>query len=131
MKGTLRLSNLRIVDNSIVVDYETLAGELVEPSPVVEDKLPPGFDSDKNVASQMLLGSMKKHNIDPVAVQRHGQWIIDALKADYPSLQVYLNRATDAVVWPGFGSLDVTINSGLGGWYFRPDGHTRWEPPTR
>jgi hypothetical protein len=130
MKGTLRLSNPRIVDNVIVVDYETLSGEFVETSPVA-DTLPPGFDTDKNVASQMFLGSMKKHNVDPVAVQRHGQSIVDALKADYPSLQVYLNPATDAVVWPGFGSLDVTINSGLGGWYFRPDGHTRWDPSKR
>lgn len=89
---------------------------------VSHPELPAGFDSDPNVARDMLINSMNLHGIDPVAAQGHGNAIVAALRADYPTLDVYAHNVSDAIMWPGFGSLDVTIDSGLGGWYFRPDG---------
>lgn len=92
------------------------------PSSVTADSnLPAGYASDENVARQMFLDSMARHGLDPVAVQGNGWLIVNALKTDYPSLDVYAHRVTDAIEWPGFGPVDVTIDSGLGGFYFRPD----------
>jgi hypothetical protein len=89
---------------------------------------PSGYDSDIHVATKMFLESMQRHNLGAVAVQGHGQRMVDALLIDYPTLDVYANPRTDALMWPGFGSLDVTIDSGRGGFYFRPDGHDPWLP---
>ena len=56
-------------------------------------------------------------------MQGKGATIVAALKADYPGLAVTVDPKTDAVVWPGIGPLDVTIDSGKGGWSFRPSGN--------
>lgn len=90
-------------------------------------KLPIGYDSDESVGYAMLVDSMERHGLTPVGVQNHGRQIVDALNADYPELRVYLSP-TDSPVWPGHGSLDVTVNSGLGGWSFRPDHYFPYEP---
>lgn len=89
--------------------------------------LPAGYSTDKMVGYEMLVASMERHGLTPVGVQNHGRQIVDALNADYPGLRVYLSP-TDSPVWPGFGSLDVTIDSGLGGWEFRDDGYFAYEP---
>lgn len=72
--------------------------------------------------AQMFVQSMQKHGLDPVAVQGHGATIVAALNQDYPGLGVTVDPKTDAVVWPGIGPVDVTIDSGKGGWSFRPSG---------
>jgi len=72
---------------------------------------------------QMFLASMQKHGLDPIGVQKNGRLMLEALKADYPNLAVTLDPKTDALFWPGIGSLDVTIDSGKGGWAFRADGY--------
>lgn len=91
--------------------------------------------SDPQTASSMFLSSMQKHNLDPVAMQGHGKDIVAALKADYPDLDVRVDPRTDAIVWPGIGPLDVTIDSGKGGWYFNPNtsgtgGSSSGRPPS-
>lgn len=75
----------------------------------------------------MLVASMNRHGLDPVAVQRHGAVIVDALNRDYPDLHAWVNPSTDAVVWPPLGPIDVTIDSGLGGWSFQANADD-WAP---
>lgn len=89
--------------------------------------LPAGYQSDPSVGFVLLVQSMERHGLTPIAVQNHGQQIVDALNQDYPDLHVYLSP-TDSPVWPGFGSLDVTVDSGKGGWEFRPDGYFPYDP---
>jgi hypothetical protein len=126
LTGRLRLINPTVTDDAIVCDFEILeygqgAGPALPPAPA-PSALPIGFDSDPHVAFGMLVAAMQAAGLDPVAVQRHGDQIIAALQAHYPGLDVYAHRSSDAIMWPGFGSLDVTIDSGKGGWSFRPDG---------
>jgi hypothetical protein len=70
----------------------------------------------------MFMSAMQESGLDPVAVQGHGAVIADAVNKKYPGLGVTVDPKTDAVVWPGIGPLDVTIDSGKGGWSFRPSG---------
>lgn len=86
-------------------------------------------DEELGQASDMFLASMAKHRLDPVAVQGHGADIVAALKADYPNLDVHVDPKSDAVVWGKFGALDVTKDSGKGGFYFRPSGDSGGAPP--
>lgn len=126
----VRLSNF-----VITCDAELLDGRLVPTTPVPPvvvvpppvDTLPEGYSTDVNVGYQMIVVAMDAARLTAIGVQGKGGLIIAALKAMYPALDVYLS-AQDAPVWPGFGSLDVTIDSGKQGWSFRPDGATRWQP---
>jgi hypothetical protein len=92
--------------------------------------LPEGYNSNPDVGFSMLVEAMNAAGLTATGVQRHGDQIVDALKRRWPGLDVYLSR-TDSPVWPGFGSLDVTIDSGRGGWSFRPDGSAPWLPPNQ
>jgi hypothetical protein len=101
---------------------------LPPPQPDPPAPLPAGYDTDKSVGFWMLVNAMNAAGLTAIGVQNHGGHIIAALKALYPALDVYLSPS-DAPVWPGFGSLDVTIDSGKGGWSFRVDHVTAWQPP--
>jgi len=121
-----RLSNFRIGDGAIEFDIDSDApAELPdEPDPTpTHPSLPDGYDRDPAVGFSMLLSAMNEHGLDPIGVQGHGQQIVDAMNETWPGWDVY-RSPSDAPVVPGFGSLDVTINSGKGGWQFRPDGAT-------
>lgn len=89
--------------------------------------LPAGYDTDTGVGFAMLIDSMNRRGLTAIGVQNRGQSIVDALNQDYPDLHVYLSP-TDSPVWPRFGSLDVTVDSGRGGFSFRPDGYFPYEP---
>lgn len=130
MKVTVRLTNL-VLTADVEIDGLALP-PVVEPVPPVvlppaTPILPIGFNADPAVALEMLLRTVRTHQLDAIDVQRHGQVIVNALNEDWPGLDAYVS-ASDAVVWPGFGSLDVTIDGGKGGWYFRPDGAVPWKP---
>ena len=125
----IRVSNIVFSGGELTADVEIVGSGPALPTPGPLQELPRGYDTDENVARQMFVGAMNNQRLDPVAMQRHGQLIVDALKADYPTLQVYVNPRTDALMWPGFGSVDVTIDSGRGGWYFRPDHDSPWIKP--
>jgi len=121
-----RLHNFAIVDGGIEFDIDSdVPAELPDepPPPPRVPELPDGFDDDRGVAFSMLLSAMNAHGLNPIGVQNHGQQIVAALRDTWPDLDVYLSPS-DAPVWPGFGSIDVTIDSGKGGWQFRPDGVT-------
>lgn len=103
--------------------YTSGGGDISLPTVLREDaSLPAGYSTDENVAAKMFTDSMNRHGLNAVMVQHNGYLMVAALKADYPALDVYVHPVTDALMWPGFGSLDTTIDSGLGGWEFRPDG---------
>jgi hypothetical protein len=120
----IRLTNITFVNGAIEADLEEIHHSKPDPP------LPKGYDTDTNVGLDMLQKAMKAHNLTPVGVQRHGDQIVAALKDTYPALDVYLSPS-DAPVWPHFGSIDVTIDSGRGGWSFRPDGATPYVPKDR
>jgi len=123
----VRLSNVALIAGGLEADAEGLDAS-PPPPPIPEPSaLPVGFDRDPSVAFGMFQRAMNEHFQTPTGVQNHGQQIVDALRDTWPRLDVYRSRS-DAPVWPGFGSLDVTIDSGKGGWQFRPDGVTPWEP---
>jgi hypothetical protein len=99
----------------------------IDPTPISRP-LPAGYDSDVNVAFNMLTVAMDAHGLTPTGVQGHGSQIADALNATWPGLNAYADKRSDAVMWPGFGDLDVTIDSGKGGWSFQPGHNTPYEP---
>jgi len=140
----VKLTNLTIAVApalTITADVELLEGRLVpttppppgtDPPPAPTLPLPPGFDSNPGVARAMLFHAMDEAGLTAVGVQRHGDQIVAALKRTYPDLDVYLSPS-DAPVWPGFGSVDVTIDSGKGGFAFQVDapskrGRVAWVP---
>ena len=132
MSARIRLTNLRLVADGLEADCDligALPGPPVDPPPPPPppQELPSGYNTDRNVAFRMLIDAMDAHGLTATGVQNHGLQIVDALNAEFPGLDVYLSKS-DAPVWPGFGSIDVTINSGLGGWSFRPDHVTVYEP---
>lgn len=130
MKVTIRLTNLVLTADVEIDDLPIALPPVVPPVPPIAVPtaiLPIGFSSDAAVALEMLLRTVRAHQLNAVDVQRHGQVIVDALNADWSGLDAYVS-VSDAVVWPGFGSLDVTIDGGKGGWYFRPDGAMSWKP---
>jgi hypothetical protein len=137
---------VRLTNLTITCDVELLDGPLLPTTPippivvvvppvVVPDPigvppvadLPAGYATDVGVARGMFFAAMTAAGLDPVKVQGHGAWIVAALKARYPALDVYLSTK-DAPVWPGLGSFDATIDSGKGGWSFRLDRDTAWQP---
>lgn len=77
---------------------------------------------DVGDAPQQFYAAMQASGLNPVAVQGHGQQIADAINRKYPGLGATVDPTTDAVVWPGLGPIDVTVDSGKGGWSFRPSG---------
>lgn len=134
----LRFTNVNVVNGAFEADVEITSGpspipitppdEPDEPGPLPSPDLPVGWNSDTAVAFKMLVSSMQKHGLTPVGVQGHGQAICDALNADYPWLNAYADKRSDAVMWPGFGDIDVTIDSGKGGWSFQPGHNAPYEP---
>jgi hypothetical protein len=82
-----------------------------------------GSTVDVGNAPAMFDAAMKEAGLNAVSVQGHGQVIADAVNKKYPGLGVTVDPHTDAILWPGIGSVDVTIDSGKGGFYFRPDGY--------
>ena len=149
MKGRVRLTNLAFAGGGVEADIEVLTdpasvpmpqpapipvplplptpAPAPEPAPAPQPRsLPLGFNSDADVAFQMLVAAMAAAGLTAIGAQNHGQQIVDALNAYWPGLNVWLSPS-DAPVWPGFGSVDVTIDSGRGGWSFRPDGVTKYE----
>jgi hypothetical protein len=127
MNLTFRLVAIRLVNGAVDIDVSTDDFELDPPHPTDPpphpQTLPEGFDRDPAVGFSMLLSAMNEHQLDPIGVQGHGQQIVDALNDTWPGLNAYVSPS-DAPVWPGFGSIDVTIDSGKQGWQFRPDGAT-------
>lgn len=150
MKGRVRLTNFAFGGGGLEADLEVLADASSSPAPQPEPvpqplpeplplpapppapvpapvpqprALPLGFNSDPDVGFRMLVEAMDAHGLTPVGVQNNGKQIVRALNDYWPGLNVWLST-TDAPVWPGFGSIDVTIDSGKGGWAFRPDGAT-------
>lgn len=134
----IRLSNIAFIDGVLTADMQQLDGVPSVPPvapPAAEPPLtlPKAYNSDTAVAREMLLAAVRENGLNAIDVQGHGDRIVAALKRTYPSLDVYVNRKTDAIVWPGFGSIDCTIDSGKGGFYFRPDPLTdphrvAWKP---
>lgn len=127
---------VRLTNLMITCDVELLDGPLVPSTPIppvvppvtpIGAPLPAGFDTSTGVGFVMLVNAMERAGLTPLGVQGHGPHIIAALKAYYPDLDVYLSPS-DAPVWPGFGSLDVTVDSGKKGWSFRVDHATAWKP---
>ena len=138
---------VKLTNVTIECDVELLSGVLVPTTPipvvvvppivvpdpvVVALPLPVGYDTSQGVARAMLFHAMDDAGLTAVGVQRHGDQIVAALKLAYPALDVYLSRS-DAPVWPGFGSIDCTIDSGKGGWAFQVDavnkpGRVAWQP---
>lgn len=86
--------------------------------------------ADVNDAAAKFFDAVQSAGLDPVAVQGHGKVIADAVNAKYPGIGVTVDPKTDAIVWPGIGPLDVTIDSGKGGWSFRPSGSGASAPMT-
>lgn len=153
ISGTLKLENLALIDGTLHADYTVLSYHegpsqppgvdppappivvvvppVVVPPVVVPEptqwELPDGYSTNPAIGLYVLVDAMTRAGLTPIGVQGHGPAIIAALKASYPDLDVYLSPS-DAPIWPGFGSLDVTIDSGKGGWSFRPDGATAWKP---
>jgi hypothetical protein len=78
-------------------------------------------------AAQRFLAAVNQSGLDPVAVQGHGQTIADAVNQIDPSLQLSVDPKSDAIVWNGI-PIDVTVNSGKGGWSFRPAGPSASAP---
>lgn len=127
----VRLSNVSLIAGGLEGDAEALDASPPPPPPPPGNILPTGYNSDADTAYWMLAKAVTDNHLDPIAVQGHGQQIVDALNRSWPGLDVY-RSPSDAPVWPGFGSIDVTIDSGKRGWAFRPDGVTRYEPdPTK
>lgn len=127
MKGQITIKNLHIVNNKIIIDIDVDINDdnpvpIPDPDPVPDRHPPPeGYDSDENVAWGMLQKTIEKHNLDPIAIQGHGKVVADALNKDWPGLRAYAHPKSDALMWKGFGSLDITKDSGKGGFYFRVD----------
>lgn len=86
---------------------------------------------DVGNAPSMFYAAMQDAGLNPVAVQGHGQTIVDAINKKYPGLGATVDPRTDAVVWPGIGPLDVTVDSGKGGWSFRPSGDGSYVAPAK
>lgn len=126
-----RLKDIRLLNNAIEFDLSEIEEGPEEPDPPVNggNELPAEYDTNKDVAYQMLVQAMDEHGLTPIGVQNHGDVICAALNDSWPGLNSYPHPQTDAVMWPGpnFGSIDVTIDSGKGGWQFRPDGHDRYD----
>lgn len=123
----VRLAGVALIAGGLEADVERLDGPAPPPPPPPPEGLPDGFDRDRRVGLDMLRKAMDAAGLDPIGVQGHGAAIVAALKKRWPGLDVYLSPS-DAPVWPGFGSLDVTIDSGKLGWQFRPDDVTPYEP---
>jgi hypothetical protein len=123
----VRLSNVQLIAGGLEADAQGLDAAPA-PLPIPEPAtLPVGYDRDPTVAFGMLTRAMNEHGLTPTGVQGHGQQIVDALNDTFPGLNVYL-ASSDAPMWPGFGSIDVTIDSGNGGWSFRPDHLAPYDP---
>ncbi len=131
----VRLSNLSFANGILEADVILASGPFVPPpdnppgppvEPTPPSALPAGYDRDQNVAFEMFKKAMSDHSLTALGVQGHGDQIVAALNETWPGLNVY-RSPSDAPVWPGFGSVDVTIDSGHGGWSFRPDGVTPYE----
>jgi len=124
--GKIRFRNIALAGGTVECDFELLEyGDSTPrfPPPKPDNAvLPKGYDSDQHVAFGMLVAAMQTAGLDPIGVQHHGDLIVAALQTAFPGLDVYAHRISDAIMWPGFGSIDCTIDSGRGGWYFRPDG---------
>lgn len=103
---------------------------IVQAAPPGGANLPAGYATDVNVGYSMLVSAMNSAGLTSLGVQHRGSQIVAALQAKYPGLDVYLSP-TDSPIWPGFGSLDVTIDSGKGGWEFSPDGYWNWLPQSQ
>jgi hypothetical protein len=111
----IEIKAISIEDGRVFMDYDRVdQAEPPPPTPPEGGSLPDGFDSDTGVAFDMLVSAMDAHGLTPIGVQGKGSQIADALNDTWPGL------------WPGFGSLDVTIDSGKGGWQFRPDGQGQY-----
>src|SRR3982750_1616850 len=122
----IRLTNFVLADGGLEADLEELAAHVDPGAPPAP--LPDGYDRDERVAATMFLSTMKRYNVDSIAVQGHGSVVVADLKLAFPTLDVYAHPRSDALMWPGFGSIDTTIDSGRGGFYFRPDHQGQWEP---
>jgi hypothetical protein len=124
----IRISNIKLMNNVIQFDYDEVNDTTSEPVPnpprttLPSTDLPEGYDTNKTVAYNMLLQAMSEHNLTPTGVQGHGDEIVMALRDTWPGLKVYVHPQSDAPMWYGFGPIDVTIDSGKGGWSFQTPG---------
>jgi hypothetical protein len=138
-KGHVVLTNVKqLSGNSWEADYEYEDSGASPTPPAGGKTLPPGYNTSTDVGYSMLLEAMNAAGLTPMGVQGQGRLIVDALNAywAFGSNPVWLNTKTDAPVWPEFGSIDVTVDSGQphppqypnGQWSFRPDGDTPYQP---
>lgn len=123
------IRNFEFVNGVLSFDMDSVGDN--PPTPPEPDRpptnsLPEGYDSDLGVGFEMFKQAMEKHGLTPRGVQGHGQWIVDAMNDTWPEWNVWLSKYDSPVV-PGFGSLDVTIDSGKGGWEFSPDGYVKYD----
>lgn len=101
------------------------AGPTVPTAPVVQYTPTSGWDTGKlndpthQTPKYQFLRAMQQAKLDPVAVQGHGQTIVDAINKYNPGVKSWVDPNTDAVMWPGLGPIDVTVDSGKKGWSFR------------
>lgn len=121
----IRLSNITLNDGILDADFDQLDDRPPNPPPI--SSLPEGYDTDEGIAYGMLMRAVREHNLDPIAMQGHGRIIAEALNETWPGLNAYSHPQSDAVMWPGFGSLDVTIDSGKKGWYFKVDNQGKYD----
>ncbi len=121
IRGKIRLPNGPLPE---FTDFEAEIDDGATPPPVVT--LPENYSTDSAVALSMLLQTADRHGWTPISVQGQGVAFTAHLNQDWPGLASYAHRVTDALMWPGFGSVDFTISSGQGGFYFRPDGHSAY-----
>jgi hypothetical protein len=88
---------------------------------------PTASGGDLQTAASLFLDGVRQAGLNPVAVQGHGQQIADAVNRIHPELKLTVDPKTDAIVWNGI-PLDVTVDSGKGGWSFRPSGPAALSP---
>jgi hypothetical protein len=132
----LRIYGIHIDGENIDIDCDLLEENSPNSNPnpnspnseIPNRPLPDGYNSDPNVGYFMLITSMNEHGLTPIGVQGHGADICKALNESWSGLNAYAHKVSDAIMWPGenMGSIDVTIDSGKGGWQFRPDGQAKY-----
>jgi hypothetical protein len=122
----IKISDITLKNNEIEFNYDLVDNAPYEPPPTNNDTnqndLPEGAYSDKQVGLGMLLKAMNEHDLTPVGVQGQGDIIVNALRDTWRGLKVYVHPTSDAPMWYGFGPIDVTIDSGKGGWSFQTPG---------
>lgn len=122
----IKISDITLKNNEIEFNYDLVDNApftpVEPPNGLGNNDLPAGCYSDRTVGFEMLVQAMNEHDLTPVGVQGHGDIIVNALRDTWRGLKVYVHPKSDAPMWYGFGPIDVTIDSGKGGWSFQTSG---------